>query len=267
MPDELKDDIAIMNKTFTMGVGFEDSDNKTEPPTTDSPDIKTEPPTTDESPTTDEPKTDAPATDSPTTDAPATDAPDDRDQTILDLRAKLAEKDITTKPPTTKAPLTFEDQDFIKDLDLEDLSSTPEKLNSVLNSVYQRAITEAQKMAGAEINSSVPNMITAVANLQKSAVDFYDSNADLKPFKKVVATIFDELIATNPNRPYSEVMLDVAPEVRKRLELPTQVTKKVDKGNPPKLPNKKSKPGRANIKPKPNPIEDGINEMNEVIRR
>lgn len=272
MPNELKniqDDVELMNKTFVMGSGFDDSDNKTEPPTTDESDSdnKTEPPTTDEpAGETDEPRTDAPETEPFNTEAP-----DDKDQIILDLRTKLSEKDTdqkpTTKTPTTKAPLTFEDQDFLKDLNVEDLSDKPEKLNSILNSVYQKAITEAQKITGNEISQSVPNMVTVVANLQKSADDFYDANADLKPFKKVVATVFDELIVSNPNKPYSDVMLDVAPEVRKRLELPKLVSKKVDKGNPPKLPSKKRKPGKSNSKPKTNLIEDGINEMNKTLWR
>lgn len=264
MGNELQDEINQMNKPFVMG----GDEVKTDPPVTDAPDVKTEPPTTDEPNIDGEDGNDLDIkTDPPATDAPTTGAPDDKDQTILDLRAKLAERDIKTDPPTTKAPIVFEDQDFVKDIDLEETIRDPKEFNKILNSIYQKAVTDTQQKLGNQMSQSIPNMITVASNLQKATEIFYDSNEDLKPFKKVVATVFGDLVKTNPDKPYAEVMQDVAPEVRKRLELPDYVKKTVDKNTPPKLPKKKSKPGRTNAKPDLDPLQEDIGKMNETLRR
>lgn len=260
MSDVMQDEIEQMNKPFVMG---EEDEQKTDAPTTDEPVAGTDAPTTDEPDIeVDEPKTDAPATDAPTTEAP-----DDRDQTITDLRAELAEKDIKPDAPTTKAPIVFEDQDFVKDIDLDEAIRDPKEFNKILNSIYQKAVTDTQQRLGTEISQSVPNMVSVVSNLQKATDVFYGDNEDLKPFKKVVATVFDDLVTANPNKQYADIMTDVAPEVRKRLKLPEYVKKTVDKKTSPKLPKTKSKPGRTTNKPKISPIEEGINAMNETLRR
>lgn len=267
MPDEMfkktQEEIELMNKPFSMG------SVETDAPTTNEPDIKTKPPTTEEPSgdiETDAPKTEAPETIAPKTGAPTTDVPDDRDQIISDLRAKLNEKDITTKAPTTKAPI--EDQDFLKDLDLEDVMRDSKEFNKLLNSIYQKAVTDTQDTMGIKINQTVPNMVSMVSNLQKATESFYDDNEDLKPFKKVVAHVFDDLVATNPDKPYSDIMSDVAPEVRKRLELPKYIKKQKEaKKTPPKLPSKKKKPGRATPKSDIGSLEESINTMNETLKR
>lgn len=262
--EKVQKEIELMNKPFSMG----SVKNETEAPTTEAPIIDTEAPAT-EAPSveTDSPKTEAPETTAPKTNAPTTDAPDDRDQIIADLRTKLNEKDVTTKAPTTKAPTVFEEQDFLKDLDLEEVTGDPKEFNKLLNSIYQRAVTDTQKTVNAEVTQSIPNMVSVVSNLQKATSDFYDANKDLEPFKKVVAHVFDDLVSAEPNKAYDEIMLDVALETRKRLELPKPTNKKVDKGTPPKLPNKKKKPGRSDPKPKSSPLEEGIDAMNNSLRR
>lgn len=266
MPDEtfdkMKKEIDQMNEPFSMGDAETDSPG-TDAPSTEAPDDTTDAPSTD----VPSAETEVPETTAPKTDVPTTDAPDDRDQIISDLRTKLNEKDVTTKAPTTKAPLVFEDQDFLKDLDLEDVTRDPKEFNKLLNSIYQRAVTDTQKRVGVEVTQSIPNMVSMVSNLKKATDDFYDANKDLEPFKKVVAHVFDDLIVANPDKAYAEVMSDVAQETRKRLKLPKPTNKTVDKGTPPKLPSKKKKPGRSDHKPKSSPLESGIDEMNKSLNR
>ena len=258
----IQKDVDNMNRSFS---GEEITTDppviRTDPPTTDAPDIKTEPPSTDEP---DEFKTDAPETSAPKTEVPTTDAPDDRDQIITDLRKKLADKDEApkTKAPTTTAPLTFEDQDFIGDLDIEDSSD----LNKILNTVYQKGVTDTRGMVG-EQATSIPDIVNLVTTLQKATEIFYDENKDLAPFKKVVSTVFEDLVAKNPNKPYTDLMADVAPEARKRLELPPLQKKTVDKGKSPKLPRKKGKSGKTEHKPTLDPMQTDIDEMNKDLRR
>jgi hypothetical protein len=265
---KIQQDVDLMNKSFDEGIVDEPvvtDAPKTDPPTTDEP--KTDPPTTD---APDEFKTDAPETKAPETKAPTTDAPDDRDQVIADLRAKLAEKDAPvvpkTKAPTTEAPVTFETQDFLKDLDVENLTDNTEEFNKLLNAVYQKAVTDTRSVPGIDLQS-IPDMVMVATNLQKVTESFYAENKDLKPFKKIVATVFDDLVAKDSNKTFGEIIKDVAPEVRKRLELPDQVKKPLDKGKSPKLPRKKGKPGRSQDKPVLHPLRTELEEMNETLGR
>lgn len=264
---KIQQDVDLMNKSFDEGIV--DELVVTAAPTTEEP--AADPPTTDEPEKfkTEAPKTGAPETKAPKTEAPTTDAPDDRDQVIKDLRTKLAEKETSTAPktkaPTTDAPVTFEDQDFLKDVDLENLTDDAEKLNKLLNAVYQKAVTDTRSAPGIDLQS-IPDMVMVATNLQKVTESFYAENEDLKPFKKVVANVFDDLVAKDPNKTFGDVVNEIAPEVRKRLELPDQV-KKLDKGKPPKLPRKKGKPGRSQDKSILNPLQTELEEMNETLGR
>lgn len=276
MSKETQKEVDLMNKSF--GGLYGDVGELTDPPTTD-PAAATDAPSTD-APTTDAPSTDAPITEVSTTDAPATDAPttevpDERDQTIIDLRAKLVEKEsketLLTTAPTTLAPLELESQDFIGDADVESITGSKEELNKLLNAVYSKGVTDSRKIVSEGVTKTIPSLVTSqidMATQMKEISDkFFSENEDLKPFKRVVGVVFEELAAKDPTKAYGEVIKDVAPEVRKRLELHKQTTKSNDKGNSPKLPRKKGKSGRTTETPKPSPIESELDEMNEVLGR
>jgi len=84
--------------------------------------------------------------------------------------------------------------------------------------------------------------------------------------------VFEDIAKRDPNQTYDNIIKAVAPEVRKRLNLPEQKLdpdndKNKGKGNPPKLPRKKGKSGRTIDKPKLTPIESELDEMNEVLGR
>ena len=268
MDKEIKSEIDLMNKGFDDLLG--DEDVQTDPPSTDAPVVATDPPTTDE------PSTEIPSTDEPATDAPTTDIPDERDQTILDLRTKLAEKgqkETTTDAPTTLAPLNLESQDFIGDEDVESLIGNKESLNKLLNLVYSKGITDSRKIVGEGVAKAIPSLVTGqidmVTQMENIRDTFYAVNEDLKAFPNVVSAVFEDIAKKDPNQTYDNIIKAIAPEVRKRLNLPEQAIKKskTDKGDPPKLPRKKGKSGRTVDKPKLTLIESELDEMNEVLGR
>lgn len=266
------EEVGLMNKSFSDLYGDED-DSQTDAPTTDEPTV-TDAPATDE-PVTEIPSTDAPATDGPKTDAPTTDAPDERDQAIADLRTKLAEKDSGPKPtkaPTTSAPLNLESQDFIGDVDVESLTNDKEALNKILNLVYSKGVTDSRNIVGEGVAKVIPSLVTdqidIATQMKETRDNFYAANEDLIPFPNVVSAVFDDLTKKDPNQTYDDTIKAVAPEVRKRLNLPEQVSKaKNDKGNPPKLPRKKGKSGRPQTKSKTSSVESELDAMNEVLGR
>lgn len=263
---EIRSEIDEMEKVFNE---FEPAgDQATNPPATNPP--ETIPPATQS------PATDAPATSPPATDPPS-DEPDERDKEIEALRAKIAEYETKPKPkpkPSTEAPSTeapLGDEDFVGDLDLDDLTRDPKLFNQVLNKVYKRGVDigRSEVRKGSELMlKSIPdivkNNIALNATLKAVNEEFYSSNPDLVPFKKVVGAVFEEVISENPDKTYRDVLPQVAEETRKRLELHKKATPAPKPTNPPPLPRKKGGP-RQQSQPNTDPLLAELEAMDKVL--
>jgi len=292
MLDELKE----MNKSF--GTGLDDPLNNDDPGTKDEPikddndkDLKDEPAEDPKDEPIDEPKNGEPEEpeepnepeepkepEEPEEPEPEPE-PDDRDKIIHELKSKLddLEKRLSPKTDTTEpepksepeSPLQLDKQDFISGLDLNELAENPEKFNEVLNNVYQKAISDARKVLGEETLRAIPDIvksnIVTMTNLQKASEEFYNENEDLRPFKKVVASVFEELSSENPDKHYGEILKDVGPEVRRRLDLHKKATQP-KKDTIPRLPRKKGSPKKTSSKPSLTGLELELAEMNKVLR-
>lgn len=264
--NDVLDELELMSNSIA-GVGDE---QKTDPPSTDQP--ATDPPADFEA-KTDAPATDPPEdeveTDPPETDSVATDPPDDRDETIADLRRQLAEKDehVKTDPPSTDAP--YEEQDFIGDLDFDEIRDEPGRFNTVLNEIYRKAVTDTTSNLNKQFSEQVPRMIEAVNAMKQTADNFYEQNPDLAPFKKAVATVFNEVAGANPNKSYEDLMADTEVEARKRLGLKKSEGGKPKKrtGKKPRLPRKKGGPGKPKGDDNKDPLQKELEEMNETLGR
>lgn len=205
--------------------------------------------------------------------------PDEKDKIIEDLRLKLAEKDkaIVDKKeviePPKDDPLILDEQDFIGDEDLDDVVRDKSMFNKLLNSVYTKGVEDARRLTSEKVLLSIPDIVKNVElvdrQLRKMSDEFYETNKDLVPFKKVVAVVFEELASQNPDRKYNEVLDLVALEVRERLELHKKVDKenKSKDGKPPRLPAKKGGQRQSIDKPEISPLQAELDEMNKVIRR
>jgi len=266
---EVKKDIEEMNKAF----GDPNADVKTDPPATNAPN--------DEGNKTDAPTTDAPndgdenKTDPPKTAPPATDPPDEKDKTINELRIKLADTEEKlkkgapkTKPPTTDSPV--ESQDFLKDVDIEDVTGDKVELNKLLNTVYQKALLDARKGVKAPVDLvNLPETIATINTLHKASEEFYNGNKDLEPFKKVVSLVFNDLVEKNKDKPITDILKDVASETRKRLNLPPQKQQAKTNTNqrPPNLPRKKGSARGSGNEQEPDKRKSQISEMNQTLGR
>ena len=274
--ENFADEINLMNKHLSGEV-----DQVTEPPSTELPSTEapstelpsTELPSTD-APSTDAPSTDEPSTDQPLTEAPSTEAPDDL---ITSLKAEIEElkslvkgRKPTTEAPSTEAPLNLEEQNFLEGIDIDELTEDSAKLNKLLNKIYQQAVTDTRKILGESVLRSIPDIvktnIATVTNLQKASEQFYDQNPDLKPFKKVVAAVFEELASQHSDKRYDEVLAKVGDEVRKRLDLHKKASKTTKKSAP-RLPGKRSSAGRPKEQPKTDSLLSELEEMNKVLGR
>jgi hypothetical protein len=257
----IQSEVDQMNKTF-------DGEPESEPELENGPD-ESEPLGT-ESPSTESPTTEVP--DEPSDDNEV----DEKDKTIEDLRTKLAELESKSKSqepspteaPTTEVPLQLEDQDFFSDFedDFEDLTTDKEGFNKILNKIYKKAVTDTRKVLGEGVLRSIPDIvksqIAVTTNLKRASDEFYENNKDLEPFKKVVASVFEEKASEHPEKDYKEILTLVAPEVRNRLELHKKAT---TKESSPRLPKNRGKPGKAPEKPKTSSLQAELDEMNKVL--
>lgn len=191
--------------------------------------------------------------------------PDERDKTIADLRAKLAEKEVVKEPEKPIPPKPLEEQDFIGEVDLDELTRDPKEFNKVLNKIYQKAVLDTRSSVVETLPEIVKTNIQIMNELKATSENFYKENKDLEPFKKVVSVVFDEIALANPNKPYTDLIKEVAPEVRKRLDLKT-TKEELKKGEVPKLPQKAGRVGRPE-KSTVNPLQVELEEMNRVIGR
>ena len=175
-------------------------------------------------------------------------------------------------------PLKLEDQDFIGDQDIEDIIHDKDTFNKLLNSVYTKGVNDSKKISTEDILSSIPDIVKhnldLLTLLKETSDKFYNDNKDLVPFKRVVAAVFEDIVAQNPDKKYTELMNLVAPEARKRLDLHKQVMRKEKnekggekKGGGPRLPEAKSNLKHSLQKSNPTSLESEISEMNKLLGR
>ena len=279
--DAVGEDVALMNKSFDEGlvepdpepvIPKPDPDPEPDPKPDADPEPDPEPIVTDP-----EPEPDPIVDPEPEPDPDPTPEPDEKDKTIEDLRKKLAEKEAVPKvepepEPEPEPALTLEEQDFIGELDLDELTRDPKEFNKLLNKVFTSGIETSRKVLGEGVLRSIPDIVrsnvTAITNLNKASAEFYDNNKDLVPFKKVVAAVFEEVASENPDKKYDEVLSLVGDETRKRLDLKkVAVADTKDKKASPNLPRKKGSAGKTGTKPSTEPLLDEIGEMNKTLGR
>jgi len=198
--------------------------------------------------------------------------PDEKDNIIADLREKLASKEVPEKEEEKEEkkeePFVPETQDFLGELDFDEVINDKDSFNALLSAVYAKAITDSRTVLGEHVLREIPNIVkTNVALQSEMAIardKFYTDNPDLAPFKKVVAAVFEEVASENPDKGYVELLKGVGEEARKRLELHNKTV--TDKEKSPRLP---TKTGSRTSKEKPDttPLENELAEMNEVVRR
>ena len=211
----------------------------------------------------------------------------DKDKIIENLRKQINEgpkeiKPLEKKKEVKKEKVVKEDsfkldeQDFIGDLDLDDLTRDKVAFNKILNSVYSKGVNDSKRIATEGVLNSIPDIVrhnlTLLTSLKEASDNFYKDNSDLVPFKRVVAAVFEEIASNNPDKKYDELMNLVAPEARKRLELHKQAVKNEkeveNKERGPRLHGVKSGQRQSQSrKPNTSALQNEIAEMNKSLGR
>ena len=224
----------------------------------------------------DDPKPDETLVDETQPPEPPEPEEDPRDKAIRELRDEINQlkksSDTPTQPPEedTIEDLPISDEDFLADIDPDDLYNDPKLFKEVLNRVYKKAREDARKEIKGGIESvvrSIPditkNTVAIQAQLAKVRDEFYKENKDLLPWSTSVAAVMEDLISKNPDKHYNELLPEVATETRRRLSLQKQVDNK-NKNNPPPLPKKK---GGQRTTPNPDlsKLDQEIYEMDKAL--
>lgn len=196
---------------------------------------------------------------------------------VNDLSAPKDEKkeDDETKKEKPEE-IKVDEVDFVKDIDMDELTRDPAEFNKLLNSVYSQGIKSSQEGVLKGIPTIVSNNVKTVIALREASDNFYKDNEDLAPFKKVVALVFEETASEHPDWKYDKVLEESGTEARKRLELHKNAVnkdkdkdtnkdeKKDDKTT--QLPRKRGQQKReSQAKPDTDPLLDEIDQMNEVV--
>jgi|LGOV01.1.fsa_nt_gb hypothetical protein len=177
---------------------------------------------------------------------------------VVDVDVKDDTKD--DKPETPEIKFLGDD------IDLDELIRSPESLNAILNKVYAAGVDSYRELQEGTIKG-IPEIVKSNVSMQvalsKRVNEFYNDNEDLKPFKKVVASIYEEVASENSDWDVNKVFEKVEEETRNRLELHKKAVSK-DKKSKKKPEFPKAKGGkRTESKPDTNPLLDEIDAMNE----
>ena len=178
-------------------------------------------------------------------------------------------KSIEPEPEPEPEP-KLEEIDFIGDSDVDEITRDPVAFNKLLNKVFTQGAGAMRRSIEEGVLRSIPDTVkTSVLttiSLKEASDKFYEDNKDLKPFKKVVGSVFEEVAAENPGKKFTEMLEDVGKESRKRLELYRETIKPEPKPDdkPPVLPKLKGQQRGASIKPDISPMQAEIDAMNEV---
>ncbi len=181
---------------------------------------------------------------------------DDKDATIATLRAQIEElskpKPEEKKEEVTEPEPEIQEQDFVSDIDIDEVSRDPKLFNSLLNKVYAKATKDVMKVVAEANAKTVPDAVVKrleeISKLKAMHDQFYAENPQLANFKKVVAAVFNELQAEGKGKSYDELLTKTAEDTYKRLGLKKEPVKKAPLKEVPKLPSKSkggARPGPA----------------------
>ena len=145
---------------------------------------------------------------------------------INELSAQLLEKSAAppVKPTETPTPpagaaVTTEVDDFLGDLDIDDVVAKPELFNQVLS----QAVRQAQQQVVEAILNSLPSLVQPVIRqtiaMEDSVKSFYSEHPLLSNFKQVVGTVANEVQAAEPQASLEKLLPKVAQKAYEYLRI------------------------------------------------
>lgn len=137
---------------------------------------------------------------------------------------KLGAEAAGTPVPTGQQTLPAEvEHNFLDGMDLDEVFSTPEAFNKLLNAVYKRGREESAKLSATNILSDLPKIVSQYVaqhmTMAETVAEFYSANPELKHVKRTVAQVANEISAEAPEMALQDVFAEAAKRTYKMLGL------------------------------------------------
>lgn len=131
---------------------------------------------------------------------------------IKESLANLAQKleEIKPKPAAETKPVDTKPSEFVTQEELTGLLDNPANLNKVLSRVYNQGKEDTLK----SIPGIVEKLINQSFTLNTLVTQFYQENADLKPYRKYVGFVTNKLQSEHPDWDLDKVMKETEKQVR-----------------------------------------------------
>ena len=139
---------------------------------------------------------------------------------IEQLSAVVAQNQAQTQAQNQTQQPEFQHLQFVKDDEhLSNLLSDPNSLNTVLNQIYESAVSKTREFYLTEVPTLVQAPIQQQLEMQEIRQDFYKRNPDLTGIKQFVGTVANEIASASPELNFAQVVEKTEGEVRTRLKM------------------------------------------------
>jgi hypothetical protein len=168
----------------------------------------------------------------------------------------------TPAPPT--APVVVgEEIDFLAGQSVDDLIDDPKKFNTLLNSIYLKAKSDAKEDAAKAVLTALPGVVSSevvnTTNTNAVVNEFYQQNEDLVAVKKTVMAVAAQVHAEKPEFGHVDVLKEAAIRTRKLLGLRAPKPKTDSKFGDPAFVDKGGT--RTPTNKGPHTLQDEINDF------
>lgn len=122
-------------------------------------------------------------------------------QQLEEANARFIEKQApVSKPKESTPPTTIQARDFLPEgVDVEDVLTDKNKLNNLLNQVFQTAVVETTQRMALSLPDIVEAQVRQQTALRQSVESFYTKHPHLTGFKRTVSAAATEIAAANPD--------------------------------------------------------------------
>lgn len=122
----------------------------------------------------------------------------------------------------------------------DELSSTPEGLNQLLNQVYKKAVDKGRELALSQTLPAARAEMQSQLTVYSKAMQFYTENPDLSVHKSYVSSVATRLASEHPDWDVDKIYQETASQARSGLQLsgskPAQAAPAAKKPAPAKQP-------------------------------
>ena len=146
-------------------------------------------------------------------------------QQLEEANARFIEKQApVSKPSESAPPTTIQARDFLPEgVDVEDVLTDKNKLNSLLNQVFQTAVVETTQRMALSLPDIVEAQVRQQTALRQSVESFYTKHPHLTGFKRTVSAAATEIAAANPDWSVDQVFEAAATKATELIGLQQQV--------------------------------------------